>query len=163
MADAIARKSEPEPEKSRAVSPFQSLQDEMERMIHAFSRPEINWHSSLLRSNGTMGLRVNVGETDGEIHITADMPGVKEADIDVTLDGDVLRIAAEKKAETEKSEEKWHVVERSYGRYERALQVPAGIDPEAVKAGFKDGVLSVTLPKPPQAEPKARKISVSHG
>ena len=110
-----------------------------------------------------MGLRVNVGETDGEIHITADMPGVKEADIDVTLDGDVLRIAAEKKAETEKSEEKWHVVERSYGRYERALQVPAGIDPEAVKAGFKDGVLSVTLPKPPQAEPKARKISVSHG
>ena len=69
----------------------------------------------------------------------------------------------QEQAETEKSEEKWHVVERSYGRYERALQVPAGIDPEAVKAGFKDGVLSVTLPKPPQAEPKARKISVSHG
>ena len=50
MADAIARKAEPEPEKSRAVSPFQSLQDEMERMIHAFSRPEINWHSSYTKA-----------------------------------------------------------------------------------------------------------------
>jgi HSP20 family protein len=108
-----------------------------------------------------MGLRVNVGETGDEIHVTAEMPGVKEADIDVTLDDDVLRISAEKKAETEKSEEKWHIVERSYGRYERAVQVPGGIDPEKVKAAFRDGVLSVTLPKPPEVETKARKISVS--
>lgn len=163
MADAVEKQGEPADEKSRAVSPFQSLQDEMERMIHAFSRPEMNWRTSLLRSNGTMGLRVNVGETDGEIHVTADMPGVREEDIDVTLENDVLRIAAEKKKETEKSGEKWHVVERSHGRYERALQVPAGIDPEAVTAGFKDGVLSITLPKPPETEPRARKISVSHG
>jgi len=161
MPNAVQKKAEQAEKEPRAVSPFQSLQDEMERMIHAFARPEMGWRTGLLRSNGSMGLRINVGETDGEIHVSAEMPGVSEGDIDVTLEDDVLRIAAEKKAETEKNEEKWHIVERSYGRYERAVQVPSGIDPDAVKAEFKDGVLNITLPKPPTSAAKARKISVS--
>ena len=145
-----------------ALSPFQSLQDEMERMFHAFSLPEMGWRTGMQRREGALGLRINVSESDDEIQVTADLPGVSEEDIAVTLENDVLRISAEKSADSEEKDKTWHVVERSYGRFERAIRMPSGIDPDAVKASFKDGVLSVRLPKPPEAEPPKRKIAVTH-
>lgn len=143
-------------------SPFRALQDEMDRIFHAFSMPQMGWRSGVA-TEGALGLRVDIAETDNEIAVTAELPGVPEKDIDVTLEDDVLCIRAEKKSEAEKGEKNWRVLERSYGAFERAIRVPAGIDPEKVNARFENGVLTVTLPKPPSAMSAAHKISVKSG
>ena len=142
---------------------FRAFRDELDRMFHAMSLPEMNWRSGFPGLAEGIGLRVDVSETDGEIQVTGELPGVEEKDVEVVLDGDMLRIRAEKHSESERKDEDrtWHVVERSYGTLERAIRVPAGIDPDSVKAKFAKGVLTVTLPKPSDANPTARKIAIS--
>lgn len=143
---------------------FQTFRDELDRMFHALSLPEMNWRSGLANwTNDVVGLRVDVAETDTDIQVTTDLPGMDEADIDVSLDDDVLRIRAEKKSEEQSKDKTWHVVERSYGTFERAIRVPHGIDPDSVTAKFNKGVLTVSLPKPAAAEEKAKKITVKAG
>lgn len=140
-------------------NPFRSLQDEMDRLLHAFSMPQGAW-SALPAGNGTFGLKVDIGETDTDIQIKADVPGIAEDDLEVTLEDDVLRIRAEKRSETEKDDKTWRVVERSHGMFERAIRMPRGIDPDAVEAHFEKGVLTVTVPKPAEAGAAGRRISV---
>ena len=144
------------------TSPFKALQEEMDRMFHAFSMPQMTW-SSTGATEGALGLRVDIAETDKEIEIKADLPGVPEKDVEVTLEDDVLRIRAEKRSETEKGDKNWRVVERSYGSFERSIRVPAGVDAKKVSARFENGVLTVTLPKPPSAKPSSQRISVKSG
>ena len=107
-----------------------------------------------------MGLRVDIGESDGEIQVVADLPGMTEDEVEVELAEDVLRIRAERKSEDEKSDKTWQVIERSHGLFERQIRVPEGIDPDAVQARFEKGVLTVTLPKPPEQPKKTRRIAV---
>lgn len=104
---------------------------------------------------------MDVSETDKEIRIKAELPGVAEQDIDVTLDDDVLIIRGEKKFERPQGAEKenFHFIERSYGRFRRSLRLPTSVDPEQVKAKFENGVLTVTLPKTVQQE-RSRKIQI---
>ena len=144
--------------------PLGSLREEMDRMFHAFSMPQMSWTASPPGSNGSMGLRVDIAETDKAIEVKADLPGVSEEDVNVTLDGDLLRIHAEKKAESEKKDKTWRVTERSYGMFERTIRVPEGIDPKKVDASFEKGVLTVTLPKPPgSAKATPHKIAIQKG
>lgn len=160
----MAEQSNPTPARSSSAlslsSPFKALQEEMDRIFHAFSMPQMNWSSALTPTNGSLGLRVDIAETDDEIQVKADLPGIPEADVKVELEDDLLKIHAEKKAEEEKSGKHWRVVERSYGSFERTIRVPAGIDPDKTKAKFENGVLTVTLPKPPEASSKAHRIAV---
>lgn len=145
---------------------FRNLRDEFDRMFHALSLPEMNWRSGLANwADDVVGLRVDVAETADEIQVTTDLPGIDEDAIDVSLVDDLLRIRAEKSSEEQKEgdEKKWHVVERSYGKFERAIRVPSGIDPDSVKATFKKGVLTVSLPKPPEGTETAKKITVTPG
>lgn len=158
----------PATRRSESAAPvgFRSLRDEIDRMFHALSLPEMNWRSGFTNwDDKAFGLRVDVAETENEIQITTDLPGIDEAEIDVSLVDDVLRIRAEKHSEQEAKgkEKKWHVVERSYGTFERAIRVPPGIDADAVKASFEKGVLTVTLPKPPASTEAVRKIAVTSG
>ena len=159
MAEKSDRPASPPAE--RYPDPFRSMREEMNRMMSAFSMPQMSWWSG--STEGALALRVDIAETDNEIEVTAELPGVPEKDVDVTLEDDMLRIRAEKKSEAEKGEKNWRVVERSYGAFERAIRVPAGIDPEKVNAQFENGVLTVTLPKPPSAKQSARKIDVKAG
>ncbi|MFQ6548468.1 Hsp20/alpha crystallin family protein [Aestuariibius sp. 2305UL40-4] len=163
--DKVAAAETPRAEGDTAWSPpaFRAFQDEIDRMFRSLSNPEMNWRSGLARTFGAIGLKVDVGETETDIQITAELPGVLEENLDVTLDSDVLRISAERHQDEESKGKTWHVVERSYGKLERAIRVPAGIDPSQVKADFKDGVLTVTLPKPPELTKAAQKIAVSAG
>lgn len=142
---------------------FQAIRDEIDRMFHAFTLPEMSWRTGPAGAAGGLGLRVDVGETESEILVTAELPGVEEKDVDVTLEGEMLRIRAEKRSDAEKGDKTWHVVERSYGTFERAIRVPEGIDPAAVKAAFEGGVLKVTLPKPPERPRQAKKIAIGTG
>lgn len=141
-------------------SMFKSLQDEMDRMFHAFAMPQMSWQSSLPSESGGLGLRVDIGETDKEIHVEADLPGIPEDAVEVTLEDDLLRIRAERKTEADKTEKNMRIVERSHGVFERAIRMLAGIDPQKVTASFDKGVLSVTLPKPHKLESASHRLAI---
>ena len=146
-----------------ATPPFRAIHDEIDRIFHSLSLPELNWRTATMRNGSALGLRVDVGETDTEIQVSAELPGVAEKDVDVTLEDDILHIRAEKRSDETRQDKTWHIVERSYGRLERAIRVPKGVDPAAVRANFTNGVLTVTLPKPLEAAKAARKIAVRAG
>ena len=103
---------------------------------------------------------VEVSETEDEVQVTAELPGMTEKDIEVALEDDTLILRGEKKQEHEEKKRNYHMVERSYGEFHRALPLPAGVDPNKVKAKFKDGVLKVTLAKTPQAKESRKTIKV---
>jgi HSP20 family protein len=104
---------------------------------------------------------VDVAETDKEIRVCAELPGVDEKDIEVSLDGDLLTLRGEKKFEQEKGDEKtnYHLVERGYGRFQRSLRLPFQANPDEVKASFQNGVLTVTVPKSAQ-QARSRRIQI---
>lgn len=104
---------------------------------------------------------MNVSETDNELRITAELPGVSEKDVDVTLDDDVLTIRGEKKFEKEegKEGENYHFVERSFGRFQRSLRIPHSVKSDQVQARVENGILTVILPKNKDQE-KARHIRI---
>jgi HSP20 family protein len=105
---------------------------------------------------------MDVSETDAELRICAELPGVAEGDVEVTLQDDILTIRGEKKFERADERENFHFVERSYGTFQRSLRIPYPVDPDEVQASFERGVLTVTLPKSRQEE-KSRRIEVKSG
>jgi HSP20 family protein len=104
---------------------------------------------------------VDVSETDDEITVTADLPGMDEKDIEVTLDNDVLVLRGEKKREHEEKKRNYHLVERAYGEFCRRIPLAADIEPEKVKARFSKGVLTVSIPKKPEARSREKRIQIS--
>ncbi len=104
--------------------------------------------------------RIDVSESETEWTVSAEMPGLDPSDLDVTLTDTVLTIKGEKKTEREEKEKDYHVMERSYGRFSRAIPLPFKADPEQVKASFAKGVLTVTVPKPAELKDQTRSIPV---
>ncbi|MGI9356904.1 MAG: Hsp20 family protein [Rhizobiaceae bacterium] len=111
--------------------------------------------------NGFLVPKLDVKETDSQITISAEIPGVEEADIDVTAEDNVLTLTAEKKTDRDEEEEGYRLIERSYGKFMRTIPLSFEIDAEKVQADFKNGVLSIGIQKPPEAETKAQKIPLS--
>ena len=110
----------------------------------------------------TLAPKIDVSESNGGLDVTAELPGVEEKDVDVTLADGVLTIRGEKKAERdEKDKDKnWHVIERSYGSFARSIRLPFDPDMNKVEAKFDKGVLRVHLPKSPEAAKKEKKIEI---
>lgn len=107
--------------------------------------------------------KVDVAETADDIVVRADLPGMEEKDIKVTLDGDLLTIRGARSEEKEDKKRDYHLMERSYGEVQRVIQLPGGVDREKVKAAFKNGVLSVTMPKLPSLKAQSRHIEITAG
>jgi HSP20 family protein len=105
---------------------------------------------------------VDIFETDNELVLKADVPGVDQKDIDIQLENGTLTLKGERKFANEERGKGFHRLERSYGSFVRYLTVPETIDPEHVRADFNNGVLTVTLPKKEIAKPKAIKVQVSN-
>jgi HSP20 family protein len=105
---------------------------------------------------------VDVAETDKAIEISAELPGVEEKDIDLTVSEDAVTLKAEKKTDREEKDEKknYHLVERSYGMFQRRIPMPFKVDPDKVDAKFEKGVLKVTVAKPEAVQAQTRKIKV---
>ena len=103
----------------------------------------------------------DVTESEKEIRITAELPGLEEKDVKVELVDNVLTISGEKKAEKEEKNDNRYVVERSYGSFSRSVELPDGIKPEDIKASMAKGVLTVTLPKPAQAASKRIEVKAA--
>jgi len=89
----------------------------------------------------------DVQETDGEIIVTMDLPGVDKQNVDITISDDELSVVAERKTETEIAEEKYHKRERTYKKFERNVSLPTGVKMDEAKARLADGVLQITIPK----------------
>lgn len=144
----------------RAAGPdmFSNLHREIDRVFQDFGRVGMPSLGEFGR-NG-MAMKVNVAEHDGAVEVTAEMPGCVAQDIDVQLKDGVLTIKGEKKAEKEDKQKDYHIMERSYGMFERSFTLPAEVDGSKVEAAFDKGVLKVTLPKLPEAQSRAQKITV---
>lgn len=104
---------------------------------------------------------ISVSEDHDHIYVEAELPGVKPDDVDISVENGVLTITGEKRAEDEKKDSSWHVVERRYGRFERSFALSRAVDVDNIKARFNDGVLRITLPKPEESKP--RRIRVDAG
>jgi HSP20 family protein len=139
--------------------PFSAFRREMDRLFESFGR-DLGWPGGDVRTTAAAP-SIDVSETESELRIDADLPGVEEKDVDVMISDNVLTIKGEKKAEKEEKKKDFHVVERSYGSFSRSLTLPFAADPSKAKATFKNGVLSISLPKPPEVKAKAKKIAIS--
>ena len=148
-------------------SPFgmmRRMADEMDRMFEGFGLPTMglgSWGggSPWTRSEGFLP-QVEMAERDGKLVITADLPGLTKDDVKVEMTNDSIIIEGERKSGNETREQGMYRSERSYGSFYRAIPLPEGIDASGCNATFKDGVLEVTLPKPPQQASRARRIDV---
>ncbi len=137
--------------------PFRTLQRRMDRLFDDFAG---DYHWPFTNGRGAMTPTIDVSETDKEVTVEAELPGVDEKDIDVTLTDNLLTIKGEKKQEKEEKKKDFHLTERSYGSFSRSMTLPFDADPGKIKAAFKDGVLTITLPKPPEVKAKVKKIAI---
>jgi HSP20 family protein len=138
--------------------PFRALQQEVDKLFNDFTSdlPMIGrWNG-----NGKLAIQVDVAETEKTLEVTAELPGVSEKEIDVSLADDVLTIKAEKKSDREEKTKDYHLVERSYGTFERSMRLPFKADPAKIEAKFDKGVLKLVVQKPTEAQTKTQKIEV---
>ncbi|NYZ15654.1 Hsp20/alpha crystallin family protein [Azospirillum sp. RWY-5-1] len=129
----------------------------MDRMIDDMTR---SWGvPAAARATDLPDPAFDVAENDEALTVKADLPGVDEKDVEVVLDGSLLTIRGEKRSERDEEKDQYHLVERSHGSFTRSFRLP--FDPaDGVRAAFDKGVLTVTLPKPPEARSAARRIEI---
>jgi HSP20 family protein len=135
----------------RALAPWRGtggLRGEMERVFDRFLEPR--WEE--LEAIDAWAPKVDFSETKDGFMVKAEIPGVEQKDVSVSLENQMLTIKGEKHKEKEEKDEKHHRVERSWGAFLRTIALPAGVDTEKVNATFKDGVLMIKLPKTPEAK-----------
>jgi HSP20 family protein len=125
-----------------------AFKQEMDRLFERFFEP----HWDELPTVGEWAPRVDVAETKDALVVTVEIPGVDPKDIQISLQEQLLTIKGEKQQEKEAKDERYHRVERTYGAFARTLRLPVGVDGTKVQATFKNGVLTVTLPKTPAAK-----------
>jgi HSP20 family protein len=135
----------------------QNLQEQVNRLFES-SFPAKGEASALT----TWAPAVDIYETENELVIKADLPDVNEQELDVRVENNTLTIGGERKFEDQVKEENYLRVERSYGSFSRSFSLPTTLNTEAIKAEYKNGVLTVELPKRAESKPKQVKISVTN-
>jgi len=154
----------------RMWHPFDDLRREIDRLFEDFGG---QWRSPLSRSFldvqpfwqrepawTAAAPAVDVAETDKSYEITAELPGLDEKNVEVKFADGVLTIKGEKREEKEEKKKDYYLSERNFGSFQRSFQVPDGVDTDKIEAAFKNGVLSVTLPKKEAASPRQIKVAI---
>ena len=153
--------------------PFEALRREVDRLFDSFGGGF--WPSPFRRSafdiepfwrresTWSAAPAVDIAESEKAYEITADLPGMDEKNIDVKLIDGTLTIRGEKQEEKEEKTKDYHLSERSFGSFQRAFQVPSGVDTDKIDAKFSKGVLTVILPKSTEAQKAEKKITVKSG
>jgi HSP20 family protein len=148
--------SSPAPWRDGEPNPFAALHREMNRLFdeafRSFDAPSLFGPLSAWPS-------LEIGETDQEVRVAAELPGMDENDVEVLLSDGALVIRGEKRAETEDKERQFS--ERFYGRFERRIPLGFEVEEDKIAATFRNGVLTVTLPKPANAREKAKRIPIT--
>jgi HSP20 family protein len=109
---------------------------------------------------GTFVPAVDVYEDEHNLALKLEVPGMKEEDLNVTVENNTLTVSGERKLEKEEKEENFHRIERRYGSFTRSFRLPNTVDPEKVEAGYEKGILKITLAKRAEAKPKQIKVGV---
>ena len=172
------RKSEIAPSKmetrtpTRGGHPLVDLRQEIDSLFDRFFQTpmwnpfggrlfDVEPFRRLETSFGPAAPKVDLAETDKELQITAELPGMKELDVQVVLDGDMLMLKGEKSEQKEEEGKEYILSERSYGRFERSFRLPDFVDRERIAAAYDNGVLTVTLPKTAESQTKSRRIQIA--
>jgi HSP20 family protein len=160
----------PVPMAAPGVDIWQSFRNDMQRFFDQFwnrgflpSLPRAFDVEPMWRQWPSVGITspaVDVSEDDKAYRITAELPGMSEKDIDVSLSGDTLTIKGEKRSEKEEKAKNYYLSERTYGSFQRSFSLPDGIDRSKIEASFAAGVLTLSLPKTAEAVQQQKKIEV---
>ncbi|MFQ6039491.1 MAG: Hsp20/alpha crystallin family protein [Candidatus Poribacteria bacterium] len=142
--------------------PFRELDELREEMDRLFERTfgrtlPVHRETPVIRG---WAPAVDMFERENEVVLRAEVPGMAKEDIDISVSGNTLTISGERKTEEEIKDEDYYHCERSYGRFQRALSLPQGVDAENIKASYKNGILEVTIPKQEEAKPKKIEVAV---
>jgi HSP20 family protein len=170
----VTKKTEgqtPEPTTGRmpstVMSPFLTLRDDLDRMFDSFLLTPFSrrlFEIEPLRRRGMLAgdvtPRMDVVETEQAIALTAELPGITEKDVEISIAEGMLTIRGEKRQEHDEKTGDYHLSERSYGSFTRSLRLPENVDEEHIEATVEKGVLTVTIPKTAMPTPEARKIEV---
>jgi len=166
-------KTEEKPAERAAVPaawrPFESLRREVDRLFEDFDRGFWRFPSRSLFDiepfwrRGVAAPAVDIVEREKDYQVAAELPGMEEKDIEVKVTDDVMTIKGEKKAEKEEKKKDYYLSERHYGAFQRSFSLPDGVDADKIEASFKKGVLTVTLPKKPEAIKPERKVEIKAG
>lgn len=154
MANLIRRKDTGSLEPSRFFDPFEVMRDLMRWDPFAEIGPS---------AGGMFVPSFDVKETKDAYVFTADLPGVKESDLELSLTGNRLTISGKREEEKKEQDDRWFAFERTYGSFSRAFTLPEGIDGENVGAELKDGVLRVTVSKKPEMKPRKIELKLGSG
>ena len=139
--------------------PFRELAAVQARLNRIFNEPYENGDDTLVRADWVPAVDV-VENEHHELVLTAELPGVKKEDIELKVENNTLSIRGERKRAFETKEDGYHRVERAYGSFVRSFTLPQTVSTEGIKADFKDGVLTVTLPAREEAKPRQVTINV---
>ena len=127
-----------------------TLREAMDRLFDdAFTRP-----FSIMGEHGGSSPAIDMYQTDGEVVVKASLPGIKADEVQINVTGEILTIKGETKQEEEKKDKSWHMREQRWGAFERSVMLPTGVNSDQAKADFKNGILTITLPKSEQAKSK---------
>jgi HSP20 family protein len=159
-----------QPTKASDWQPFEVLRNQVDRLFSDFQngflqapffRPMPDLESFWRRDFAfNVTPAIDIVEKDKAFEVTAELPGLDVKDIDLQLSGGMLTIKGEKQEQKEEKTKDRYVSERRYGSFRRSLQIPGGVDVEKIEASYKSGVLTVTLPKSPEAQKKEKAIPV---
>ena len=155
------RKREPGDIEGPPETSLARLRHEMDSLFDRFFRDPLGSASFEPSSTGLIAApRTDLADSENEVAITMELPGIDPKDVEISISGDVLTVRGEKGAETEVKERDYYYAERRFGSFRRTVQLPSSVDPEKVDAAYKKGVLTITIAKHPGAKPK--KIDVRH-
>jgi HSP20 family protein len=139
--------------------PFRDMNVLQDRMNRLFEDAGHGWRGSEPSATTAWSPAVDIFETEGEIVVKAELPGMERKDITLSLEKNVLTLKGERRFDKETKEENYHRVERAYGGFSRSFSIPATVDDEKIRADYKDGVLKIILPKKEQLKPKQIQIA----
>lgn len=144
--------------------PFHTLQRDMNQLFEDFARGFDMWRPRFADPLfGDFQIKMDMKDNDHQIVLTAEVPGVEQKDIEVSLNDHILTIKGEKKEEKEEKEKGYFRSERNYGCFQRIVPLPCEIDQNAVEATFKNGVLKVLLPKSKESMKQSKKVEIKNG
>lgn len=138
--------------------PYRELTSFADRFNRTFGAPSSRERDEEM-SLGAWMPPVDISEDEDKIRLTTELPGVREDQVSIQMEGGVLTIRGERKFEDEKQGRNFHRVERSYGQFVRSFTLPNNVDREKIRASFSDGILDIEIPKSEEARPRQIKIS----
>jgi HSP20 family protein len=142
-------------------SPLVHLQQDIDRMFDNFLQGFNVPYARPAGVNAMISPRINITESPDSYEISAELPGVEEKDVDISLSGAVLTIKGERREEREEKERSYHRIESAYGAFQRTIALPEDADKGNINANFKNGILSIVIGKSREAQADTRKIAIS--